>query len=94
MRQLRYFAVLGEELTYRRAVEKLFITQPALSTAIKQLEHQFGVVVFTRNTREVALTAPGAAWLPQVHQALAGVDAIVENLVTLSGTRQGRARDP
>ncbi|HEY9264824.1 MAG TPA: LysR family transcriptional regulator [Mycobacterium sp.] len=92
LRQLRYFAVLGEELNYRRAAEKLFITQPALSTAIKQLEHQFGVVLFTRNTREVALTDLGAAWLPQVHQALSGVDAVVENLVTLSGTRQGRLR--
>lgn len=36
LRQLRYFAVLGEELNYRRAAERLFITQPALSTAIKQ----------------------------------------------------------
>jgi DNA-binding transcriptional LysR family regulator len=92
LRQLRYFAVLGGELNYRRAAEKLFITQPALSTAIKALEHQFGVQLFTRSTREVALTDLGAAWLPQVQQALAGVDAVVDNLVTLSGTRQGVLR--
>ncbi|MGV9798839.1 LysR family transcriptional regulator [Mycobacterium sp. NPDC003449] len=92
LRQLRYFAVLGEELNYRRAAGRLFITQPALSTAIKQLEQAFGVVLLNRNTREVALTDLGAAWLPQVQQALSGVDAVVENLVTLSGTRQGRLR--
>lgn len=92
LRQLRYFAVLGEELNYRRAAEKLFITQPALSTAIKQLEHQFGVALFHRNTREVALTDLGAAWLPQVLQAIGGIDAVVANLVTLSGTRQGVLR--
>ncbi|PRC44262.1 LysR family transcriptional regulator, partial [Mycobacterium sp. ITM-2017-0098] len=92
LRQLRYFAVLGEELNYRRAAEKLFITQPALSTAIKQLEHQFGVVLFHRNTREVALTDLGAAWLPQVQQVLGGVDAVVDNLVMLSGTRRGLLR--
>ncbi len=92
LRQLRYFAVLGEELNYRRAAERLFITQPALSTEIKQLEQSFGVVLFNRNTREVALTDLGAAWLPQVQQALSGVDAVVSNLVTLSGTRQGRLR--
>jgi hypothetical protein len=37
LRQLPYFAVLGEELNYRRAAERLFITQPALSTAISSL---------------------------------------------------------
>ncbi|MDV3129462.1 LysR family transcriptional regulator [Mycobacterium sp. 21AC1] len=92
LRQLRYFAVLGEELNYRRAAARLFITQPALSTSIKQLEQAFGVLLLNRNTREVALTDLGAAWLPQVQQALSGVDAVVENLVTLSGTRQGRLR--
>lgn len=84
--------MLGEELNYRRAAEKLFITQPALSTAIKQLEHLFGVALFNRTTREVALTDLGAAWLPQVQQALGGIDAVVANLVTLSGTRHGVLR--
>lgn len=84
LRQLRYFAVLGEELNYRRAAERLFITQPALSTAIKQLEHHFGVVLFTRSTREVALTELGAVWLPQVLKAISGVESVVENLFTLA----------
>jgi DNA-binding transcriptional LysR family regulator len=92
LRQLRYFAVLGEELNYRRAAERLFITQPALSTAIKQVEHAFGVQLFTRNTREVALTDLGAAWLPQVQQAIAGVDDVVAELVALSGSRKRRVR--
>jgi DNA-binding transcriptional LysR family regulator len=62
--------VPGEELNYRRADERLFITQPALSTAIKQLLHQFGVALVTRNTLEVALTDEGRAWLPRVQRAL------------------------
>jgi DNA-binding transcriptional LysR family regulator len=81
---LRYFAVLGEELNYRRAAERLFITQPALSTAIKQLEHQFGIVLFTRSTREVALTELGAAWLPEVLKAISGVEHVVDSLVALA----------
>ena len=76
--------MLGEELNYRRAAERLFITQPALSTAIKQLEHHFGVVLFTRNTREVALTELGTAWRPQVRKAISGVEAVVDNLVALA----------
>jgi DNA-binding transcriptional LysR family regulator len=81
---LRYFAVLGEELNYRRSAERLFITQPALSTAIKQLEHQLGVMLFTRSTREVALTELGAAWLPKVRDALAGIDSAVDDLTAIS----------
>ncbi|MET0701303.1 MAG: LysR family transcriptional regulator [Mycobacterium sp.] len=84
LRQLRYFVVLGEELNYRRAAERLFITQPALSTAIKHLEHQTGVTLFRRNTREVALTDLGAAWLPTVQDALRGVDTAVDDLVAAS----------
>ena len=84
LRQLRYFAVLGEELNYRRAAERLFITQPAVSTAIKQLEHQFGVLLFTRSTREVALTDVGAAWLPRVQESIAGVAAAVDQLAVLA----------
>src|SRR3954467_14372979 len=84
LRQLRYFAVLGEELNYRRAAERLFITQPALSTAIKALEHQTGVTLFRRNTRAVALTDLGAVWLPRVRDALRGVDAAVDDLIATS----------
>jgi DNA-binding transcriptional LysR family regulator len=76
--------VLGEELNYRRAAERLFITQPALSTAIKQLEHLLGVMLFTRNTREVALTELGATWLPTVRDALRGIDSAVDDLIALS----------
>jgi DNA-binding transcriptional LysR family regulator len=76
--------VLGEELNYRRAAERLFITQPALSTAIKQLEHQLGVMLFTRNTRGVVLTEPGEGWLPKVRDALRGVDAAIDDIISTS----------
>ncbi|HYO02271.1 MAG TPA: LysR family transcriptional regulator [Mycobacterium sp.] len=55
---------MAKKLNFRRAAEKLFITQPALSTAIKALEHQTGATLLRRNTRGVALTDVGAAFLP------------------------------
>lgn len=70
----------------------MFITQPALSTAIKQLEHQFGVALFARSTREVSLTEIGAAWLPSVRDALRGIDATIDNLTALAGAGAGRLR--
>ncbi len=76
--------MLGEELNFRRAAEKLFITQPALSTAIKALEHQTGATLLNRNTREVTLTEVGAAFLPLARQALLTVDSAVEELGSMA----------
>lgn len=92
LRQLRYFVVLSDELNYRRAAERLYITQPALSTAIKQLEHQVGASLFVRNTREVVLSDAGRAWLPAVHEALNSVDAAVDRLEALAARASGRLR--
>jgi DNA-binding transcriptional LysR family regulator len=92
LRQLRYFVVLCEELNYRRAAERLFITQPALSTAIKQLENQFNVALFIRDTHGVVLSDVGEAWLPRVHEALRSVDVAVEHLLGLSGGSRGVLR--
>jgi DNA-binding transcriptional LysR family regulator len=83
LRLLRYFEVLGGELNYRRAAEKLFITQPALSGAIQQLERTIGDRLFDRDTRSVALTKLGREWLPNVRKALAEVDLAREAVAML-----------
>ncbi len=77
-RLLRYFEALSEELNYRRAAERLYISQPALSAAIHQLEQLVGGRLFDRDTRSVSLTSFGADWLPSVRSALREVDAAME----------------
>ena len=80
LRSLRYFAELGEQLNYRRAAERLFISQPALSSAIKQLEQQLGGRLFERSTHSVVLTAFGAACLPRARVALQAVDGALRDM--------------
>ena len=52
--QLRCFTTLAAELNFRRAAERLHMTQPPLSRQIQLLEHQLGVSLFTRSTRSAA----------------------------------------
>jgi LysR family transcriptional regulator, benzoate and cis,cis-muconate-responsive activator of ben and cat genes len=60
LRHLRYFIMLAEELHFRKASEKLFIAQPALSRQIRQLEEELKVELFSRNNTNVFLTEAGA----------------------------------
>ena len=58
--KIRYFLTLAESLSYTKASTQLFISQSMLSRHIKSAEEEFGVTLFTRNTRGVALTPAGS----------------------------------
>ena len=60
-RQLEYLVALADLLNFGRAAEACFVTQPTLSTQIKQLEASLGVQLFERDTRHVFATPAGAA---------------------------------
>ena len=68
--QLRCFTTVATELNFRRAAERLNMTQPPLSRQIQLLEHHLGVALFTRSTRSVALTAAGRAFFIEAQNLL------------------------
>lgn len=71
LRHLYSFLVLSEELHFRKAAEKLFLSQPGLSKQIQSLENQLGVSLLDRNQRNVRLT-PCGHYLKQQVEILNG----------------------
>lgn len=70
-RQLRMFLVLSDTLNFSKAAEQLFISQPALTKAIQDLEGELGLTLFERTTRSVRLT-PGGARMAVVARSVLG----------------------
>lgn len=63
-RHLEAFAVVAEELSFRRAAERLYLSPSPLSRHIRELEAELGTPLFERDTRHVRLTAAGKTLLP------------------------------
>ncbi|RHB50632.1 LysR family transcriptional regulator [Exiguobacterium sp. AM39-5BH] len=57
--EVEVLIVLAEELNMRKAAERLFVSQPALSQRLVTIEHQWGKKIFVRSTRGLALTPDG-----------------------------------
>jgi DNA-binding transcriptional LysR family regulator len=92
LRQLRYFLVLSDELHFRRAAERLNITQAPLSLAIQALERELGAPLFNRTNRHVELTESGEALRVEAKAILERVQRSRETIRDLADGITGSLR--
>jgi len=70
LNELRYIVAVAQEHNFRRAAEKSFISQPALSLAIQKLEQELDVQIFERGKNEVSVTPLGLQIVEQAQRVL------------------------
>jgi|TARA_B110000208_G_scaffold106580_1_gene132262 LysR family hydrogen peroxide-inducible transcriptional activator len=63
--ELRFIVAVGREKNFRKAADKCFVSQPALSLAVKKLEDELGIVLFERSRTDVSITQAGQAIINQ-----------------------------
>jgi len=90
LRQLKVFESVARHLNYTRAAEELFLTQPAVSMQVKQLEASLGVALFEQLGKRIHLTEAGRevlGYARTVTQQLDELEAVLNRIKGLSGGR-------
>lgn len=92
LRLLRYFLAVAETEHFGRAADQLHMAAPPLSRAIRQLEHEVGAQLFTRDTRQVRLTEAGRVLQREASLALAGLEDTVDRVRRIGAGKVGVIR--
>ena len=92
LRELRIFLVLADELHFGRTAERLGVSQPWVSEAVRVLESRLGVKVFDRTSRRVRLTPAGEQLKRNLVPALAALDQALAETSQLSRAVRGLLR--
>ena len=87
LRQFRQFVAVAEELSFRRAAERLHMAQPPLTTAIRRLEEEVGASLLERDNRIHRLTPAGRAFLDEARRTLAQAERTLAARARASGRR-------
>jgi DNA-binding transcriptional LysR family regulator len=92
LRHLKYFLAVAEDLHFRNAADKLFISQPGLSRQIKQMEIDLGVKLFDRHNRKVELTQAGKYLQKEVAIQLKSLEEVLSHAKLLESGIDGNLR--
>ncbi|POA59885.1 MULTISPECIES: LysR family transcriptional regulator [unclassified Pseudomonas] len=90
VKQIRAFLAVAHSMSFALACERLHLSQSALSLTIKALEEGLGGRLFTRNTRNVALTPEGEALLPLARRLIADWDNAEDEMRQRFTLQRGR----
>ncbi len=76
LQELKYIVAVAKHRHFGRAAKACFVSQPALSAAVRKLEDELDIIIFERNSASISLTAVGRAVVDQASLALAAADSV------------------
>ena len=88
LQQLKYVVEVAERGSITEAAKALFIAQPSLSAAVRELEEEAGITIFLRNSRGILLTQEGAEFLGYARQVVQQAALIEDKYIAHSASRQ------
>jgi DNA-binding transcriptional LysR family regulator len=88
--RLVVFRAVAEQLSFRKAAEELYLTQPAVSLQIKALEEDLGIQLFDRTGVHITLTAAGKTLLGYCEQVKALLVLAEQDIASMNGERAGQ----
>lgn len=78
LQQLNYVIAISETGSLNKAAELLYISQPSLTSAVKELENELGIIIFHRSGKGVSLTNDGTEFLLRARQLYQQYESILE----------------
>ncbi len=78
IQQLNYVITISEKGSLNKAAEVLFVTQPSLTSAVRELEKELGITLFNRGGKGVTLTNDGAEFIQYARQVVTQYDRLLE----------------
>ena len=86
--QLKYVITVAEEKSMNEAAKKLFISQPSLSAAIKEIEDEVGITVFHRSNKGVVVTQEGEEFIGYARQVVEQYALMETKYITKQGVKK------
>lgn len=81
LQQLKYLVAIAENKSIHKAAGKLFVSQPSLSSAVKELENELGIEIFMRSNRGIELTPEGEDFMGYARQIVEQYGLIEERYI-------------
>lgn len=92
IRQLQIIEAIVQTHSYSLAAERLYMTQPAISMQMKQLEHNIGVKLFERQGKRIVLSSAAQDIYPQIQRLISGYDGLIQDIHAAKDLHKGRIK--